>query len=147
MDISKKVSLLYGKGIISEYEILQELEELSENNNTLYPYLNEFIAMLNSEQCIIRVRGFRLLCKQAKWDSANIINKNIDGILAALSDEKPTAIRQVLQYLKYIVLYKKELNNRIKEAVLSIDYSRFKGTMCPLIEKDSQSLVQLIEKQ
>jgi len=67
--------------------------------------------------------------------------------LFAVNDEKPTAVRQALQYLTYIVLNKKELNGIIKEAVLSIDCSRFKDTMRPLIEKDIQALIKVMDTQ
>ncbi|WP_283675622.1 hypothetical protein [Butyricicoccus sp. Marseille-Q5471] len=111
----------------------------------LYFYLNEFIAMLKSEKYVVRVRGFRLLCKQAKWDVDNIIDKNIEEILLAVYDKKPTAVRQTLQYLRYIVPLKKGLNSKIKDTVLSIDCSQFKETMRPLIEKDIHNLIADIE--
>lgn len=143
--INDKIQLLCNKDTKGAYENLQELEALSEREDTLYPYLNEFIAMLKSEKYVIRVRGFRLICKQAKWDACNKINESIVDILCAVRDEKPTAVRQALRYLEYMAAYKKELNGRIKEAALSIDGSKFKNTMRPLIEKDIQSLVRLID--
>ncbi len=147
MDISNKIELLYEGDTKEAYAILQELETLSEKEDLLYSYINEFISMLNSEKYIIRVRGFRLLCKQAKWDKDNKIDRAIEEILNAISDEKPTAVRQALQYLEYMVPYKKNLNERMKQKVLSIDCSLFKDTMQPLIEKDIQSLVRQIEAQ
>ena len=147
MDISYRIKLLYDRDIKTEYKNLNELEALSEQSNILYPYLDKFISMLKSEKYVIRVRGFRLLCKQAKWDNDNKIDKNIEHILRAVNDEKPTAVRQALRYLGFIVPYKKELNDKIKQAVLSIDILQFKDTMQPLIEKDIKSLVQLINNQ
>jgi hypothetical protein len=147
VEISDKIKLLYDKGTSVSYANLLELEEISECDNTLYSYLNEFIAMLKSEKYVIRVRGFRLLCKQAKWDIDDKINEVITEILFAVNDEKPTAVRQALQYLTYIVLNKRELVGIIKEAVLSIDCSRFKDTMRPLIEKDIQALIKVMDTQ
>jgi len=147
VEISDKIKLLYDKGTSVSYANLLELEEISERDNTLYAYLNEFIAMLKNEKYVIRVRGFRLLCKQAKWDIDDKINEVIIEILFAVNDEKPTAVRQALQYLTYIVLNKRELVSIIKEAVLSIDCSRFKDTMRPLIEKDIQTLIKVMDIQ
>jgi len=147
VEISDRIKLLYEKNTKDAYENLQELEALSEKDDALYLYTDEFIAMLKNKQYCIRVRGFRLLCKQAKWDDGNKINTAIDDIAAALNDEKPTAIRQALQYLMYVVPYKKELNDKIREAALSIDLSRLKDTMRPLIAKDIQVLLQLIEEK
>lgn len=147
MVIDDSIKYLYKKDTKDAYVILRELEELSEQENILVPYLDEFLSMLKSDRYVVRVRGFRLLCKQAKWDEHNKINEVIEDILASVYDEKPTAVRQALQYLHYIVPYKKELNSRIKEAVLSMDCSQFKDTMRPLIEKDIKNLVELIEMQ
>lgn len=147
MEIGDKIKLLYDKDSTVTYTNLLELEEISEYENTLYSYLNEFVSMLKSEKYSIRVRGFRLLCKQAKWDVDDKINEVITEILFVVNDEKPTAVRQALQYLRYIVLNKKELIGIIKEAVLSIDCSRFKDTMRPVIEKDIQALIKVMDKQ
>jgi len=147
VEISDKVKLLYDKDSTVTYANLLELEEISENENTLYPYLDEFISMLKSEKYSIRVRGFRLLCKQAKWDIHDKIDEAITGILFAVNDEKPTAVRLALHYLTYIVLNKRELVGIIKEAVLSMDCARFKDTMRPLIEKDIQALMKVMDTQ
>jgi len=66
MEISDKIKCLYDKDTKNAYANLQELKSISENEDILSPYLNEFIAMLKSEKYVIRIRGFRLICKQAK---------------------------------------------------------------------------------
>lgn len=147
MELNQKIATLYEKDTPKAYENLKALELVSEKNNLLYPYFDDFLTMLKSEKYVIRVREFRLLCKQAQWDYENKINSAIDDILNALHDEKPTAVRQYLQYLACIVPYKKELCHLIKEKTLSIDLSNFKDTMQPLIAKDIQHLLQLIEAQ
>lgn len=147
MDISDKIKLLYDKDTKAAYTNLKELEELSEKENILYPYFDEFISMLRSEKYVIRARGIRLLCKQAKWDDYDKIDKAIEEILIAVRDEKPTAVRQALQYLEYVVPYKKKLNDIIKQVAFSIDCSIFNDSMKPLISKDIQSLVRLIDAQ
>lgn len=144
MEISDQIKRLYEKDTKDAYANLKELEAISEQSGILYPYLNEFVMMLRNDKYVIRVRGFRLLCKQAKWDKDNKINASIEDILAAVHDEKPTAVRQALQYLEYIVSYKNELNPKIKETALSIDCSQFKDTMQPLIVQDISKLVRLI---
>ena len=145
MDVNERIAALYEKDTHSAYANLLALEALAEEENALYPYTGEFIAMLKSERYVVRVRGFRLLCKQAKWDEEGRINGAIDDILAALGDEKPTAVRQVLQYLTHMVPYKRELHANIRAAALSIDLSRFKDTMMPLIEKDIQALLRAMD--
>lgn len=145
MDVNERIASLYEKDTKTAYANLLELEAVSERENTLHPYLGEFIAMLQSGQYVIRVRGFRLLCKQAKWDEERLIDESIDSILAAVQDEKPTAVRQALQYLHYMAACKPQLHGKIKDAALAIDLSRFRDTMAPLIMKDIDSLLGAIE--
>lgn len=145
MKASETVKLLYHKDTSKAYAVLRELEALSDEEDSLYPLMGDFLAMLRSDQSVIRVRGFRLLCKQARWDSENRINGEMDRVLAALQDEKPTAVRQMLQSLEYVVPYKKELAGKIREAALAVDTTAFKDTMRPLIEKDIKRLIEVID--
>lgn len=147
MDVNEQIAALYEKDTKTAYANLLALEALSDEKNTLYPHLPEFIAMLQSPQYVIRVRGFRLLCKQAKWDEAGRIDAEIDTILAALEDDKPTAVRQMLQYLALLAPCKPALHGKIEAAARAIDFSRFRDTMAPLIMKDEQSLLGVLEKQ
>ena len=77
MDIELMLAELKDKDTSKAFKNLQKLELLSDSSDILYPYISVFIEMTASEKYVIRVRGFRLLCKQAKWDSKNIINKNL----------------------------------------------------------------------
>ena len=147
MIINAIKDIIYDKETSAAYKRFQELERLSEESNSLYSYFDEFLPMLNHDKYAVRVRAVRLLCKQAKWDSENKIDNNIDQILLSLDDEKPTAVAQALQFFGHSLLpYKKELANKIKDALLGMDYARFKQeTMRPLIEKEVQKLLQQIE--
>ena len=147
MDTNSMINMLYSKDNSKAYNELKKLEELSINSNELYSYIDEFIKMVHNEKCVIRVRGFRLFCKQAKWDKTNIINKNIEDVLVILNDDKPTAVRQALAALKDVVIYKKELRDIIKEKVLKIDYLRYNESMHSLIFKDMENLISLIDKE
>ena len=120
MDI-KKINMLYDKDNEIGYENLLKLEKLSLETNEVYQYIDEFIKMLDNEKTFIRVRGFRLICIQAKWDKENKINNNIEKVLLELDDEKPTAVRQCLASLKYLLIYKKELLTDIKNKLEKID--------------------------
>lgn len=144
MDIQSKIEQLYDKDTKAAYDTLQELEAISETEDTLYSYFDEYVSMLKSKKYIMRVRGIRLICKQAQWDKSSKIDTAIDDILAALQDEKPTAVRQVLKYLQYILPYKRNLYGQIRQAVCSIDYTIYKDTMRPLIAKDIKELLQMI---
>lgn len=146
MNLDFMLETLDDKDTSQAFENLKELELISDKSNILYPYLNTFTEMVSSKKYVVRVRGFRLFCKQAKWDINNIINKNLDSVLTILNDDKPTAVRQALTALQDVVLHKKELQNIIKDKVLSIDYLRYKDTMHGLISKDIQNLLEIINK-
>lgn len=141
MDISEKLALLYEKDTSQAYACLQELEALSEREGTLYEHFDVFLSMLSSEKYVVRVRGFRLICKQARWDTQDKLNKNIDTILLILGDERPTAVRQALKALEYVVVYKKELHEIIRNKAMAIDPLIYKDTMHSLLQKDVRSLL------
>lgn len=138
------INILYDKDDKIAYHKLLELEEISCNSNELYKYFNEFIKMLNNEKSFIRVRGFRLICKQAKWDIDNLINSNINKILLELDNEKPTAVRQCLAALNNLLIYKPELLKIIQNKLDKIDLSKYKDTIKPLIKKDIQNIMNLL---
>lgn len=146
MDLNFMVSKLHSKDTSQAFEVLKELEKASDNSNLLYPYIYKFMEMIYSEKYVIRVRGFRLFCKQARWDIDNIINKNINDVLIILDDDKPTAVRQALAALQDVVTYKKELIDIIKDGVLAIDCYRYKDTMHGLILKDIAKLMNVMEE-
>ena len=98
--------------------------------------------MLNNDKTFIRVRGFRLICSLAKWDTDNKINKNIDKILNELDDEKETSVRQCLQKINLILMYKPELEEKIENKIRTIDLSKYKDSMQSLIKKDIDYIIE-----
>ena len=129
------------------YNNLLELEKLAEKSDAIYEYFDIFLEMLDNEKSFIRVRGFRLICKNAKWDKYNKIDDSIDKILQELNDEKPTSVRQCLKGIAKIVEYKKSLNNKIKEKLLKINYLNYKDSMQSLIFKDIEKILMLINER
>ncbi|MCQ2972656.1 MAG: hypothetical protein MJ209_05230 [archaeon] len=99
--------------------------------------------MLKSEKTFMRVRGFRLICSLAKWDSDLKINSNIDEILNVFENEKSTAIRQYLEKIDLILMYKKELKDIIKNKLTNIDLSNHKESMQTLIKKDIEHILDI----
>jgi thioester reductase-like protein len=141
------IQALYEKDTKETYQVLLELEKLSEENNSLYHHTDEFFEMIHSEKYVMRVRGYRLLCKQAKWDTENKFANMIDKILLEVEDEKQTAIRQKLKALEDVAKHKKELHQKIKQKITSIDCSKYRETMQSLIEKDIKNLLAIIDKK
>lgn len=146
MNVDCYIHQLEDKDTSIAYEALKALEKLSDSSNSLYPCLPKFIEMLDSEKYVIRVRGFRLFCKQAKWDVDGVIDRNLENALAILQDEKPTAVRQALAALMDLVPYKKELHDCLRARVLEIDPFRYKDTMHSLLAKDMAALLKRMEE-
>ena len=91
------IGILEEKDTSEAYRALQELEHISDETGLTYHFTDKFMEMISSDKYVIRVRGFRLFCRQAKWDADFILDENIDAALHILKDEKPTAVRQDLQ--------------------------------------------------
>lgn len=143
-DVELLIEMLEEKDAAVAYKALQELERISDETGLAYSYAEKFVNMISNNEYAIRVRGFRLFCKQAKWDRDNILDENIDVALSILNDEKPTAVRQALAVLPDIVRYKPDLMGTVEKAVSDINYLRYKDTMHSLIAKDIENLLSLI---
>ncbi len=139
------LSALMAKDTKQAYGALLELERLSEETDDLYPCTEQFAEMVSDEAWAVRCRGFRLFCKQARWDEYGVIDRYLDRALAILDDEKPTAVRQALAALLELVPYKKALWPVIRERVEGMDLSQYKDTMAPLIEKDIRKLLDAMQ--
>jgi len=141
MNFENKIKMLYSKNAKEAYSILLELEKISEINDVLYCYLDEFTKMIIDVNSYIRTRGYRLFCKQAKWDKLNKINDKIEEILKSIEDEKPIAVRQKIIALTDVVKYKKELNKIIKQRISCMNLLKYKDSMQELIRNDIKNLI------
>ena len=143
--MKEKIENLYNEDNNNAYQTLLELETITTESNELYNYFNEFLKMLSNDKTFIRVRGFRLICCLAKWDIENKINNNIDVILKELEDEKGTSVRQCLEKLNLILMYKIELTDVIENKVRNLDLSKYKASMQSLIKKDIDYILEHLE--
>lgn len=140
--MKEKIKKLYNKDNNTAYKTLLELETMATESNELYNYFNEFLEMLNNEKTFIRVRGFRLICSITKWDNENKINKNIDIILSELEDEKGVSVRQCLEKINLILMYKTELTDIIENKLKGLGLSKYKESMQSLIKKDIDYILE-----
>lgn len=136
---------LYSKQHKQAHDFCLQLEQQSEENSELYAFMPLFLEMLASKNAFVRVRGFRLLCAQAKWDTDGLIDGHLPTILDALDDEKPTNVRQYLSVITRIIEQKPHLAGQIRLKLESLDLSKYKGSIQPLICKDIYSLLTLME--
>ena len=145
MELDILLSMLTAKDTKRGYGAFLELEHLSEESDDLYPYTERFADMVSDRAWAVRCRGFRLFCKQARWDGDGVIDRCLDRALAILEDEKPTAVRQALAALLDVVPYKRTLWPVIRGRLEAMDLSRYKDSMSPLIQKDIQTLLNAMQ--
>lgn len=146
-ELNNMIKKLEDKDYKVAYNNLLELEKIAEQSDAIYEYFDIFLEMLENEKSFIRVRGFRLVCKNAKWDKYNKIDNSIDKILQELNDEKPTSVRQCLKAIEEIIMYKPNLKYTIKEKLLKINYLNYKDSMQSLIFKDVENILMLINER
>ena len=145
MELDILLSLLTAKYTKQSYGAFLEMERLSEESDDLYPYTERFADMVSDRAWAVRCRGFRLFCKQARWDTDGVIDCCLDRALAILEDEKPTAVRQALAALLDVVPHKPELWPVIRVRLETMDLSRYKDSMSPLIQKDMETLLNAMQ--
>ena len=146
MTVEDLLQALDRKDNTEAYQALLELERLSSDSNVLYPYTEKFAEMTESDRNVVRVRGVRLFCSQAKWDSGSMIDRFLDLVLSVLQDDRPTTVRQTLAALQDVVRYKPELRDKVIEAADKIDVSRYKDTMQGLLIGDIGRLHDMIDR-
>ena len=137
MDI---IAGLQSKDNNEAYRLLLLLEQRSAESRELYGCLTDFIGLLKSKSSFVQVRGFRLACAQARWDTEKRLEQNLDALFAALYAAKPTAARQCLAALRNVLRWRPELAGKIEAGLDKIDLSKYKDSMRPLIEGDIQAL-------
>ena len=76
--IAETVALLFDKNNTVAYKALQELQKESEETDHVYPYMDMFGDMLDSDNSYIRTRGLILLACNSKWDKDYKIDVIID---------------------------------------------------------------------
>ena len=139
MDIQE---ILCAKDTKGSYSLFVQLEQQAGEAPALFEEYRLDLEMLRSESSYHRVRGFRMLCAGAKWDTQGVLCENLPLILAQLEDNKPTAVRQCLAALPALVKGRPELTVRVCEVVAALDFSGYRDTMRPLLEQDREAFLK-----
>lgn len=127
------------------YAALLALVEWSGRSDQVFPYLDQFFAMLDSPNSYVRTRGLILIAKNARWDTAGRVERGLDTYLAHITDEKPITARQCIQSLADLLAAKPNLARNIRAALESADFSRYPDSMSPLLQKDAIKRLKQID--
>lgn len=143
--MNEVIARLKDKDERSAYEYAKQIGMESAESDKYLSMIPEFAEMLLDKNSYVRTRGFCLICNQAKWADMGQIEAVFDEMSELLYDDKPTVVRQCLGTLHEVALYRPELIDKIRQAVLKIDKSKYKDSMSPLIEKDRKELLKMLE--
>lgn len=128
------------------YGALKELTALSDRSDQVYPYFDDFAAMLDDPSSYVRTRGLTLLARNARWDRAGKLEGVLDAYLAHVTDEKPITARQCIQQLRYILDARPQLAPRVRAALEGADFSAYPDSMAPLLLRDAMSILNRIAR-
>lgn len=139
--VANMVEALFNKDNTAAYKALKVLEEISDDADLVYPFMDEFGAMLDSDNSYIRTRGITLIAYNAKWDKENKIEEIIYKYLKHIADKSPITARQCIKCLPTIAKYKPELRNDILRAFEKADASDYAQSMSDLVRKDIRKAI------
>lgn len=145
-NIPELVDGLNGSDHKVAYQCLQQLEKESDLTADVYPFFNVFVELLSSPNSYLRTRGIILIAANAKWDSDNKIDEIMDSYLKHIADEKPITARQCIQALPTIAIYKPELREDIKNALLRANSGKYAESMQSLVQKDIQKALSEMDR-
>ena len=144
MNKKQIIQRLIDKDDKKAYEYAKKIGIESAKTSKYLEMIPEFASMLEDDSSYVRTRFFILICNQARWANDGQIEEVYGRMKALLYDHKPTVVRQCLNALHEVVLFRPEMSNAIKRSLSKIDLSIYKESMAPLIKKDIDELMKRI---
>ena len=116
--------------------VAEKIISESQDTDEWYEYFDTFVSLLNHPKSLVRNRVLYILAANAQWDDENRFDAILPEFLSHITDEKPITARQCIKTLALIGQAKPQYIPRITEALREADFSQYKDSMRPLIEKD-----------
>ena len=138
------LSKLRDKNDKAAYEFAKQISFESAASDRYLALIPSLAEMLQDKNSYVRTRAFVLICNQARWANDGQIDAVFDLMLPLLNDPKPTVVRQCLNALHELVLFRPELSDKIENALAEMDVSKYKDSMSPLVLKDVEALRNLL---
>lgn len=146
-DIKQLVTDLHHTDNSFAYRSFKQLAEESKESNSVYPFFDDFIDMLEDDNSYIRNRGLILIAENSRWDIDNKVDEVINQYLKHINDVKPITARQCIKGLKIIAEEKENLIPDIKKALYNANIENYPSSMRELIEKDISRILKGIHKK
>lgn len=135
---------LQDKNDKAAYEFAKQIGAESIISDKYLGMIPAFAEYLRDNSSYVRSRAFILICNQARWANDRQIEPVFDEMLSLLNDPKPTVVRQCLNALHEIAVFRPELSGKIEAALAEMEFGKYKDSMLPLIEKDVAALLKLL---
>lgn len=146
-DIKQLVNDLHHTDNSFAYTSFKQLVEESKESNSVYPFFDDFIDMLEDDNSYIRNRGLILIAENSRWDIDNKVDEVLSQYLKHITDVKPITARQCIRGLEIIVDEKEDLVPDIKKALYNANIEKYPSSMRELIEKDIARVLKGIHKK
>jgi hypothetical protein len=149
-DIKQLVEWLNEKDDKLRYPSLLLLQSRSKDHDDVYPYFDEFVSKLKSDNSFQRSIGIMLIAENVKWDKENKFKHIIDHYLTFCNDEKIITARQCIQGLSNVIKntdYDKEICDKITKALISIDILARPNTNWKVMTTDIANVLMLIHRE
>ncbi|MGB8453148.1 MAG: SufBD protein [Anaerocolumna sp.] len=145
-DLPQLVEWLSEKNDKIRYKALLLLQCRSQYFDDVYTFWDFFCDKLKNDNSYQRSVGIILIAENAKWDTANKMDNIIADYLMLLNDKKPITVRQCIQALNKIIIYKPHLCPNIADGLMSVNMQELKETMRKLILMDILNVLIAINK-
>ena len=149
-DIQELIGYLLEKDDKVRYPSFLILQFRSEMKDDIYPYWNNFVEMLRSDNSYFRTIGLNLISINTKWDKENKIAKMIDDYLSFCEDEKMITARLCIQGLHNILNgtnFNKTICDKIVNKLISIDVLKRPNTNWKVMTTDIVNILMEIQKE
>lgn len=146
-DIKQLVKDLHHTDNSFAYTSFKQLVEESKESNSVYPFFDDFIDMLEDDNSYIRNRGLILIAENSRWDIDNKVDEVLSQYLKHITDVKPITARQCIRGLEIIVDEKEDLVPDIKKALYNANIEKYPSSMRELIEKDIARVLKGLHKK
>ena len=136
MEIFENISLLTSKNANEGCAAFNRLLAESGNGPEVFKYMEHLFSLTEDKSSFVRTRALLLIIANAKWDKRELICASREKLFSHITDEKPITARQFIQNLPKLAAQKPGLRDEIAQKLHGADFSGYKDSMRPLLEKD-----------
>ena len=135
-DMGALVGLLQEKNDEIRYTAFLVLQKRSETSPDVYPFWEDFVQLLNSENSYHRSIGIMLISANVKWDESLKLDTMITKYLSLCDDEKFITARQSILSIKKWAQLKPQLVDELAQGLMKINVLKRKDSQRKLLLMD-----------